>query len=611
MANNVRISTSVDDKVSGPLDRIRDKFDQMGKGAASASLVGNAGAMALAKGVGLAGQAVGFVTDKVGEAIDAYRIEQKSIAGLTAAIDSNVQRRTISNAQIEKTIAAREKLAFADDEQREALKLLIGVTRDETKALDAQRVAMDLARFRNMDLAAASDLVAKAIGGNIGALSRYGIRIREGADATEVLAEIQRIAGGQAEKYAETDLGKVEAASIKVDNAMEKIGETFSKVGATVLPVVADAFAAVVDTFSELGPRADEAVDFFGNIQQAEVELVGTTNSMAKDMEAGAAAIQELAKRTADSLAYQFETGGDRAKIAMNDSLGSIEGRLVTASDKIKEASLGIIDNAWDPLINAAKIRVTEIGIQDTKQELSSKGLTEEEKAQLNLRLLEQQRHLDVLGAERDAHDRDTELKAKTLHGNLLTAQGEYQASSESLATINQWGQKWANTASLGVYGGIDEVYSAGNQLVASMNGLDANGYPIGRDWSLEVAAGIRSGGRAIDSAINATVGSKLIGYSPPPAGPLKDLDKGARNIADAWLGAFAGRLRGGNIDSPLAGIVARAPDTAQGGLSTAIAASAGGGSQELHIYLDGREIEAAISRQAHYRRGATGRFPG
>lgn len=617
MANNVRIGTSIEDRVSGPLDRIRDKFDLMGKGAASASLVGNLGAMALAKGVSLVGNAVGFAVDKVGEAVDAYRTEQKSIAGLTAVLNSNIQVRKLSDAQIEKTIAGREKLAFADDEQREALKLLIAVTRDESRALDAQRVAMDLARFRNIDLMQASDLLGKALGGNTGALSRYGIKIKEGADATAILAEITRIAGGQAEKYAETDLGKVEAANIAVDNSMERIGETFSKVGAAVLPVVAEGFSILVDAAGALLSPFAAAADAIGGLIPKEEALVGSTLAMAKDMEAGVRSMQEAvereAKKTADALAYQFETGGDRAKIALNDAMGSIVDRMQDTSAKITDSAKSIINDAYDPLINAAETRVTEIELKDAKQARSAKGLTGEEKAELDLRILNLQRHLAILKAESEGQQREAEEKAREHHANLLGAQTQYQLDAEAKAAVNQWGETWVNTAALGIAGGVDEVYSAGNQIVQTMGSFKPNGYPIGSAWVGGIASGIISGRTALTNAIN-RIRDQMYGQSPPKEGPLKDIDKGGANVARAWLDAFAGTLQNGRLDGPLsrlAAVAAGAPAAAQGGLSTAVAASASGGSQELHIYLDGREIEAAVSRQAHYRRGASGRFPG
>lgn len=250
MANEVRIRATVNDQVSGPLNRIEDKFDNLGKSGGFKSVVQGVG-----MGVGIAAwnqlrNVVGAATQLIGDSTQAALEEEASLAKLDAALRANVEGYDGQNEAIEETLKSRMRLGYADDEQRDSLARLVSVTKDSTKALDLQRTAMDLARLRGMDLATASDLVGKVYAGNLGILSRYGIVLKKGTTATEALAEIQRRAAGQAEAYAETNAGKLLASQIKVGEAMEKLG-------AVALPAVVEGTELAADAIEDLSGVLD------------------------------------------------------------------------------------------------------------------------------------------------------------------------------------------------------------------------------------------------------------------------------------------------------------------------------------------------------------------
>jgi hypothetical protein len=182
-------------------------------------------------------KAIGFVGDSIGAAVE----ESKGIATLTQAIEANDDAWNGNIDAVEDVIRARTDLAFADDEQRDSLQRLVSVTGDVNKALDLQRTAMDLARLRGMDLATAGDLIGKVYAGNLGILSRYGIVLEKGTTATEALAEIQRRAEGQAEAYAETTGGQLEAAQLGLNDAMEDFGAVLLPIVTSTLPLLTDA----------------------------------------------------------------------------------------------------------------------------------------------------------------------------------------------------------------------------------------------------------------------------------------------------------------------------------------------------------------------------------
>lgn len=104
---------------------------------------------------------------------------------------------------------------------------------------------MDLARWKQIDLATASDIVTKVYAGNMGTLSRYGIIVKEGATATEALAEIQKAAAGQAETYGKTVAGQM-------DLLQNNLGDVKEAIGGALIPVIADLFKKIMPVIQNI-----------------------------------------------------------------------------------------------------------------------------------------------------------------------------------------------------------------------------------------------------------------------------------------------------------------------------------------------------------------------
>ena len=205
--------------------------------------------LAIGAGVGVLGaQVLNFL----GDAAQAAREENAAIATLTQSIKANDEAWDGNIDAVEEVIAKRQDLAFSDDEQRESLRKLVSQTKDVNKALELQRTAMDLARLRGIDLAAASDLIGKVYGGNLGILARYGIQLEKGTTKTEALAEIQRRAAGQAEAYAKTELGQQERLQIALDNRVEDIGRKLLPALNELTQFLIDEGIPALDEFIEL-----------------------------------------------------------------------------------------------------------------------------------------------------------------------------------------------------------------------------------------------------------------------------------------------------------------------------------------------------------------------
>ncbi|TAL42571.1 MAG: hypothetical protein EPN91_07965, partial [Salinibacterium sp.] len=178
-----------------------------------------------------AAAAVGGVILGLKGAAEAAIAEEKNIAKLDAALKANIPGWDGNRDAIDRRIEAGERLAFSDDEQRASLALLVGATKDVSKAQALQATAMDLARLKGIGLEEASTALIKVEGGQYRALKALGIQLRDGATATEALAAVQKVARGQAEAYADTTAGAMESLGLVIDDLQEDIG-------AALLPVI-------------------------------------------------------------------------------------------------------------------------------------------------------------------------------------------------------------------------------------------------------------------------------------------------------------------------------------------------------------------------------------
>jgi len=226
--------------------------DQTARLGGSMGTILKAGAVAAAAGIGIA-VAAGMTFLK------AAAEEQASIARLAAAVTAAGVSWEEHGAAIQAVITEREKLAFSDDELRSSLSILTAITGNVTEALDRQTIAMDFARGANIDLETASKLLAKVTNENVNVLGRYGIRVKEGADATEVLGLVQQKFSGQSAAYAETAAGKWELMTNQIENVKEALGTA-------LLPVATRVFGAI-------GEFLTDHLDDIERFSQAVVDL--------------------------------------------------------------------------------------------------------------------------------------------------------------------------------------------------------------------------------------------------------------------------------------------------------------------------------------------------
>ena len=188
----------------------------------SAKRIGKAFAIA---GVAIAGMAAKLAIDGVKAAIE----DQKAQVKLATTLKNTTGASKAQTKQVEKYIDKLQRASgVADDKLRPSLGKLLIATKDVAKAQKLQSLAMDIAAGTGKDLDSVSLALAKAYGGNIGALSRMGITLDESIiknkDFNAAAKELNKTFTGQSAAAADTMEGKFKRFNIAISEAKESIG---------------------------------------------------------------------------------------------------------------------------------------------------------------------------------------------------------------------------------------------------------------------------------------------------------------------------------------------------------------------------------------------------
>lgn len=131
--------------------------------------------------------------------------------------------------EISATARAMQDATTVGDEQFAViLQELLSTTNDYGKSLQEVGTVANLAAAKQIDLKTAAQLVGRAMVGQTGTLSRYGIIVQEGADVMEVLRE--RFAGMAANEARELD-GQIKQLNNEWDDFKEAVGNAMIEAG--------------------------------------------------------------------------------------------------------------------------------------------------------------------------------------------------------------------------------------------------------------------------------------------------------------------------------------------------------------------------------------------
>ena len=283
---NIQIVATARDNASPALRRLRGNVAALGS-RTGGPVGGMLGGLAAINPIAIAASAgLGILTAKLIEGVAGALEEDKQYARLGATLRANVPHWDGSTAAVDRATTAAMDLSFSDDDARESMIKLITATGNVEQSTKDMSLAMDIARGRNISLSEATDIVAKANIGNTRALKAMGIEIHQGATATEILIELQKRYGGQAEAYAQTTAGRFEGAQVKVNNAMEDFGHILINTTAGLLSwgdAVNGNNQAAADYFHTLGNLGIPLMNELGDAAQRAANKLGiVTDSIPK-----------------------------------------------------------------------------------------------------------------------------------------------------------------------------------------------------------------------------------------------------------------------------------------------------------------------------------------
>lgn len=224
-------------------DKTQKAFSSAGSGFSSLAKKSAAAMTAMAGvGVALGAMAKSAAEDDAGQRKLALAL--KNTAGATSTQVSAV----------EKWISAQgAATGIADDQMRPALARLATSTHDLTKAQDLARLAQDVAAGTGKDYVTVATALAKANDGNVGALKRLGVSIKDTDNWQQQLASTFQ---GQSASAADSITGRFARMSLVMD-------ETKESLGASLLPAM-ESFSGVV--LSKGVPALTKAVDLFTSL---------------------------------------------------------------------------------------------------------------------------------------------------------------------------------------------------------------------------------------------------------------------------------------------------------------------------------------------------------
>lgn len=292
-----------------------------------------------------AGFALGFAfTRAPGILLDAAKAAAEDAASqvkLQKAVENTGVSWDQYAASLDATIDAGIQKGFADDQQRDALSLLMAQTGDAAEAQKRLGLAMDLARGTGMDLTSASRLVGKVTAENVEVFKRLGITIGEGATEADAFAAIQEKFGGQADAFAASAAGAWESFNLQM-------GELQEQIGGFLLP----AFTTLGKVASETIGLLSEAIstgDFSGLVNRVTDIAIGLKDGLI-DAVAGIdwpGVLQTVGDAALAAGGFAAGLLGDAAQLGLD-----LGGRLVAAVGEIK----------WPGVWEAVKTAATAAG---------------------------------------------------------------------------------------------------------------------------------------------------------------------------------------------------------------------------------------------------------
>lgn len=183
-----------------------------------------------AKVFGVAALAAGAFAVKLGkDAVAGAMEDQRQQVALATALRNTTGATDEAIAATTAYLDQLELLVGVDNNQLiPSLQILTQATRDVTQAQTLQRLALDVSAASGKDLSTVSIALAKAVGGNVTALTRLGVPLDKDAvkakDLNAILTSLGETFSGQASKRAETFEFQINRLRLAFNQILDQIG---------------------------------------------------------------------------------------------------------------------------------------------------------------------------------------------------------------------------------------------------------------------------------------------------------------------------------------------------------------------------------------------------
>ncbi len=440
--NRVRILATLDDKVSGSLDKIRDRFDTLGK---------SKGAQSILQGVG------------VGAGVKAFGLLESAISSATGFVEGSIEAASNLNETMTKSEQIFGKNSDAVEQwannaagafgqsKRAALDVAstfaglfstVGLTLDDAtdKAKTLTQLGSDLASFFNTDVATATDALRSGLAGESEPLRQFNVFLSEtavAAKATELgmkkvngqFTEGQKVTARYAiildqTATAQGDFARTSEGMANQQRTLQaELENTSAKFGDRMIPVVIAAQRAFIQFFDALDGHTTQLGSIGASIGE---ELAsGTTEGLKQTKAALEQGIDKLkntglgnlfgdtseikalkdqlsvvdaalTRTAAGGQAFQANWGSSAAFVVaatekVGDAAGNMESKVKVTTEKSadyfgdmvdrigKDAELAIT-GAYGPLIDHERLLAAETEVAAQRRILASKTASKEEK---------------------------------------------------------------------------------------------------------------------------------------------------------------------------------------------------------------------------------------
>lgn len=205
------------------------------------------GGLAMGAAFSLVNKGVDFLTDAIGGASEAAKVDTASQDRLQLAYNNTGKAQKLSIAAIEGVITANQAKGVSDDQQRAGISDFLDLTGSSTEAMKLNNATVELAAAKGIEYADAEAMIKSAAAGKTAALKKAGVEIEKGASITEIATQVNDKFGGSLDAMAETEGGKTAIANEKMGEAMEAVGRIINKVAIVIMPLIADAMTFAAD----------------------------------------------------------------------------------------------------------------------------------------------------------------------------------------------------------------------------------------------------------------------------------------------------------------------------------------------------------------------------